>query len=336
MQKTQLEQAVLALQNGDVVGMPTETVYGLAGAINSKQGIEKIFSLKKRPFFDPLIVHVSSKKMAETLTSDWSPLADYLSEHFWPGPLTMVLPKSVAVSDLITSGLTTVGIRMPKHSVALSLIDLLNVPLAAPSANLFGKTSPTTAEHVRSEFRSESLLVLDGGACDVGVESTVLLIKRVDHQYRLSILRAGDVTRSALEKSLIGARFNFQFVDSVDKKESPGHMKHHYMPEIPLVLVKNQISEAEIIRLTQEQMQHLPEQIEGVTLKKVQNIQHLQELVLAPDARVAARSLYSELRNLSQKGNADLIYFRLSADHAQEEWQAVMDRLTKAASLILQ
>lgn len=337
MNDSQLEKAILALKNGDVVGMPTETVYGLAADIRSQSGIEKIFSLKRRPFFDPLIVHVASKKMAENLTSDWHPLANFLAEHFWPGPLTMVLPKNDSVNEMITSGLSTVGIRMPKHSLALSLIKLLEAPVAAPSANLFGKTSPTTAAHVLSEFKTDHLLVLDGGPCEVGLESTVLLIKREKDQYQLSILRAGGVTPSELEKSLRGARFQFQFIESVDKKESPGHMKHHYMPDIPLVLVKNSgLDESEIIFQAQSRIAQLPDQIEGVKLKKVSHIQKVQELVLSEDARVAARSLYAELRHLSEQKQADILYFRLQKEHQQESWQAIMDRLTKAASIVLQ
>jgi L-threonylcarbamoyladenylate synthase len=316
-----LDQAIECLKNDDVVAIPTETVYGLAAQINSPRAIAKIFEIKKRPFFDPLIVHVSSKKMAETLTTDWSPLANFLAEHFWPGPLTMVLPKSEIVSSMITSGLPSVGIRMPKHSLALSLMDRLGVPLAAPSANLFGKTSPTRAEHVEVEFKSEKLLVLDGGDCEVGVESTVLLIKRSGEKYDLAILRAGDVTQSTLDKSLRGARFDFQFVQVTDKKESPGHMKHHYMPAIPLLLTSIDLSENEIIQQSQKLLQTKPKKI--------------RELILSVDARIAARDLYAKLRELAEIPGTDLLYFRLKPEHQSESWQAIMDRLTKAASFTL-
>lgn len=335
--ESQVEKAVELLKQGQVIGMPTETVYGLAASIYSLEGISRIFSTKKRPFFDPLIVHISSKKMAETLTSDWSALADFLAEHFWPGPLTMVLPKSSKVDSMITSGLETVGIRMPKHSLALSLIDRMEEPLAAPSANLFGKTSPTTAEHVRSEFKNENLLVIDGGACEVGLESTVLLIKRKGEQYQLSVLRAGHITQTELEKSLRGARFQFQFIETVDRRESPGHMKHHYMPEIPLILVKDvKLTEQDIRQIAQGKMQELPDQVEGVQIKKVKQVNRLKELNLPKDAALAARQLYAELRRLSEDSSQDLLYFRVQAEHQQEAWMALMDRLTKASSLILE
>lgn len=329
------EAAVERLQRGQVVAMPTETVYGLAARIDSKEGVEKIFSTKKRPFFDPLIVHVSSKKMASDLSTDWSPLADFLAEHFWPGPLTMVLPKVDAIDPMITSGLATVGIRMPKHSIALSLIEKAGAPLAAPSANRFGRTSPTSADHVRSEFPNEDILILDGGACEIGLESTVLLIRRQGETYELSILRAGQVTQSELEKAL-GGHFSFSFRNVVSRSESPGHMKHHYMPEIPLILVEgSKIDENRILTDTQKLMSQLPDEVEGVQLRKPERISSLQELRLPSEPSLASRTLYAELRKLGESKSADLIYFRLQDFHHTEPWGAILDRLTKAASLRL-
>jgi L-threonylcarbamoyladenylate synthase len=335
MTKTPFTLAVEALQNGDVVAMPTETVYGLAARIDSVEGIQKIFSTKRRPFFDPLIVHVSSKSMAYPLTTDWSPLADFLAEHFWPGPLTMVLPKSDSVNPMITSGLPSVGIRMPKHSIALSLIEKLGVPLAAPSANRFGRTSPTTAEHVKSEL--PGVFVLDGGPCQIGLESTVLLIRRQGDRYDLSILRAGQVTQSELERTLKNQKFTVFFQRSADKKEAPGHLKHHYMPEIPLILVRgSDLSEADILKQTQAQLSQLPDEVEGIQIRKPAQLQKIAELNLPSDATLASRLLYSELRKLGESKNFDLIYFRLQDFHQAEEWTAFQDRLTKAASLILE
>jgi len=331
-----LDRAIEALETDGVVAIPTETVYGLAALITSPLGIKKIFSVKKRPFFDPLIVHVSSKKMAETLTTDWNPLVDFLAEHFWPGPLTFVLPKSTAVDSMITSGLETVGVRMPKHTLALSLIDRLGIPLAAPSANRFGKTSPTTAAHVKAEFPDENLVILDGGESQVGLESTVLHISRLENHYRLSILRKGAVTKTDLEKALSYQKFQVEFIEALSKKESPGHMKHHYMPEIPLVMVHGSaLSEAEILQLAQEKMKDLPTEIDGVSILKPTQFRKSQELLLPVESAQAARVLYSELRKLSTQKKVDLLYFRLQAHHESEPWQAIMDRLTKAASLII-
>jgi L-threonylcarbamoyladenylate synthase len=336
MKPVSLEQAVQRLQSGDVVAMPTETVYGLAARIDLDEGIRKIFSTKRRPFFDPLIVHVSSKSMAYPLTTDWSPMADFLAEHFWPGPLTLVLPKSNAVNPLITSGLQTVAVRMPRHSVALSLIERAGAPLAAPSANRFGRTSPTTAGHVHAEFPNQDLLILDGGPCEVGLESTVLLLERQGEHYNLSLLRAGKITQSELEKSLGAHKFSFSFRQNIEKNKAPGQMKHHYMPEIPLVLIKSKsLKDSEIIAATEERLREIPNEVDEVEIRKPAKIQHMVELVLPEDAGLAARAFYSELRRLGENGKADLIYFRMLAFHAGESWQALLDRLTKAASLIL-
>jgi L-threonylcarbamoyladenylate synthase len=330
-----LDQAVQALQNGNVVAIPTETVYGLAARIDSAEGIQRIFSTKQRPFFDPLIVHVSSKEMAIPLTTDWSPMADFLAEHFWPGPLTMVLPKSADVNPMITSGLETVGLRMPRHSLALSLIEKTGVALAAPSANRFGRTSPTTADHVRSEFPDVNLVILEGGPCEVGLESTVLRIQRQDQKYFLSVLRAGAVSQEVLEKALFGQRFQFEFRESQKKSEAPGQMKHHYMPEVPLVIVSSEMAPEEILRKTQAHLQSLPDQVEGVTLRKPQSLNRACELLLSLEASLASRQLYAELRRIGESGNCDLIYFHWRPEYDSADWAALRDRLTKAASLIL-
>lgn len=336
MSQSELEKAHEILINGGVVAIPTETVYGLAAGIHKRIGIEKIFQVKKRPFFDPLIVHVSSKQMAARLTTDWSPMADFLAEHFWPGPLTLVLPKTDAVDSMITSGLETVGIRMPRNSQTLSLIEKLDIPLAAPSANRFGRTSPTTAEHVRSEFPDEDLLILDGGPCDIGLESTVLLMKRTDNRYRLSILRAGGITRKQLEKALKNRPFEAEFVDVVSAKESPGHMKHHYMPETPLIFVKKKaLTTSEILNKVKARIHQLPEQVEGVQIRKPTRLEVIRELQLPEDPGLAARQLYQKLRDLSSDG-ADVFFFRQTELHLREEWQAVIDRLTKASSIVLE
>jgi L-threonylcarbamoyladenylate synthase len=196
--KSPLELAVEQLNAGNVVAMPTETVYGLAARIDSSAGIQKIFSIKQRPFFDPLIVHVSSKVMACQLTTDWSPLADFLAEHFWPGPLTMILPKTPTLDTMITSGLETVGIRMPRHSLALSLIEKAGTPLAAPSANPFGYISPTKAIHVEKQLGDKIPYIIDGGSCDIGLESTI--IDCTEQPFK--ILRLGGLSIETIEKGI--------------------------------------------------------------------------------------------------------------------------------------
>jgi L-threonylcarbamoyladenylate synthase len=158
--KASIERAAEILSRGGVVGMPTETVYGLAASIRSDEGLQRIFAVKERPFFDPLIVHINALSQKDEVVREWPKTAAFLAEHFWPGPLTMVLPRNLNLNSLITAGLDTVGIRMPRHPIATHLIECTGAPIAAPSANKFGKTSPTTIDHVRNEFLKEDLFVL--------------------------------------------------------------------------------------------------------------------------------------------------------------------------------
>ncbi|MGZ3653835.1 MAG: L-threonylcarbamoyladenylate synthase, partial [Bdellovibrionota bacterium] len=236
----ELERAKAQLEAGGVVALPTETVYGLAASIRSEEGIRKIFAIKERPFFDPLIVHISDLEQKKQVISEWPPLADFLAKIFWPGPLTMVLPKLASLNPLITSGLETVGLRMPAHPVARQLIEKCGFPLAAPSANKFGKTSPTKAEHVRKGFEKEDLMILDGGQSEVGLESTVVALTREGPLDVVTILRPGAVTRDILEGALRdrgGDPFEVRVGTSA---ASPGHTEHHYMPNVPLVIVEQE------------------------------------------------------------------------------------------------
>jgi L-threonylcarbamoyladenylate synthase len=329
----EIQKAVELLAKGQVVGMPTETVYGLAARIDLPAGIEAIFKTKERPFFDPLIVHVSDLKQVEGLVSQFSPLARALAEKFWPGPLTLILPKSAKVNPMITSGLDSVGIRMPAHPVALELIRAVGAPLAAPSANKFGKTSPTSAAHVRQEFQKENVFVLEGGESEIGIESTVLLVK----DEKLSILRKGHVLKSDIEAHLRTKDLAFEFVETIDKKESPGHMKHHYMPPVPLILcLDSKRSEIEIKTLIQTKLAELPDKIEDVQIIKPHGpIQKIARLQLSSDPVLATRSFYSQLRELAAQ-KPDCIFLYKEASHSCERWESLYDRINKAASLILQ
>jgi L-threonylcarbamoyladenylate synthase len=306
-----------------VIGMPTETVYGLAARIDCPEGIEAIFKLKERPFFDPLIVHVSSIEQAKSLTKEWSPLADLLARKFWPGPLTLVLPKAEAINPMITSGLNTVGIRMPRHPMAIDLIKKEG-PLAAPSANKFGRTSPTTAAHVRSEFGNQ-ITVLDGGNCEIGLESTVLLVQ----EKTISILRKGSISESQIQSVLPE---EVQFVVMEEKKMAPGQMKHHYMPKAPLVIIHQEEPDIELI---QKKLSELPESVDGVKIvKPTGKLKKIVEMKLPADAVLAARQLYAKMREISEL-HPDLIIFKKLEIHDHLDWSAIMDRLTKAASLEL-
>lgn len=337
MQTAEISKAVELLAKGEVVGMPTETVYGLAARIDLPAGIEAIFKTKERPFFDPLIVHVSDISQLQEVTAEFSPIAQALAQKFWPGPLTLILPKNSKLNPMITSGLDSVGVRMPAHPVALELIHAVGVPLAAPSANKFGKTSPTSAHHVRQEFQKENVFVLDGGESQIGIESTVLLVKESLEKKTLSILRKGHVLRSEIEDYLRLQGFSFEFVEMVDKKESPGHMKHHYMPSVPLILCLDvKKTGDELKRLIQAKLSELPEKIEEVSIVKPQGeIKKIVVMNLSEDPLLATRSFYSELRDLAAQ-SPDCILLYKEAAHYGERWESLYDRINKAASLVIQ
>src|ERR1700683_3844336 len=181
-----ISEAAAKIRAGELVAFPTETVYGLGANALDAAAVQKIYELKGRPASSPLIVHVASIQMAREIVADWPPLAEELTRRWWPGPLTLVLPKKPVIPDIVTAGLPTVGVRMPNHPMALELIKEAGVPIAAPSANKFMELSPTTAEHVRNTF-GDSVEVLDGGPARVGIESTVVAIENGE----LKILRPG-------------------------------------------------------------------------------------------------------------------------------------------------
>lgn len=224
-----LERAAAALRAGKLVAFPTETVYGLGADAFNPLALAQVFAVKQRPHFDPLIVHVGERDWLVKLCRDIPPIAERLMDRFWPGPLTLVLPKLPAVPDLATSGLASVAVRMPSHPVALELIRLAGCPVAAPSANPFGRLSPTRAEHVQAAFSEGIEYIVDGGPCEVGVESTVLsLTGEIPF-----LLRAGGVSLEALE-AVMGP---VQKAGSALVPEAPGQLAHHYMPRTPMELV---------------------------------------------------------------------------------------------------
>ncbi len=337
----QMHKAIDLLKQDDVVAFPTETVYGLGGRIDSAASIKKIFAIKQRPFFDPLIVHVSSIQQAQSCTSDWNQMVQLLAEKFWPGPITFIIPKSEIISDIITSGLPDVGLRWPSHPLAQELIQGVGVPIAAPSANKFGRTSPTTAAHVRHEFGSD-VFVLDGLPSEIGIESTVLAISKIlnkssiEEYYQLSILRKGLITQSQIDQVLRALPIRFEWSLSVGKASAPGQMKHHYMPSIPFVICRNsamKLSELSVVLNTKLAL--LPDEIDGVKIIKPRSaIKKIEFLKLPNDPILAAREIYSQLRAASLRGPEALCFIQLPI-HTGEMWESVFDRLYKAASLIL-
>lgn len=217
------------IQEGKLVAFPTETVYGLGANALNPIAVSRIFELKDRPSFDPLIIHIAGIHQLEQLVANTDYRVYKIAEKFWPGPLTIVLPKSQIVPDIVTAGLPTVGIRIPGNQTALDLIRISGCPIAAPSANKFGRISPTTAAHVRKQLPDVDY-ILDGGKTTVGIESTI--IKFTDNGFQ--ILRNGVITREELEDIV-----PFDADSIIDKLSAPGMMKSHYSPRKKLLIADN-------------------------------------------------------------------------------------------------
>lgn len=229
-----LRSLARALKRGDLVAIPTETVYGLAANALDARACRRIFTAKRRPANDPLIVHVPSLKAGESLAK-WNPVARTLARAFWPGPLTLVLPKQDCVPAIVTSGQDTVALRSPAHPLARRLLQLAKIPLAAPSANPFGYVSPTTATHVLDGLRGRIPHVLDGGPCPVGVESTI--VDATDPS-RLVILRPGAISENDLRNALQAAGQRARVGRKAKVRTlAPGLLDQHYSPHTPLMLV---------------------------------------------------------------------------------------------------
>jgi L-threonylcarbamoyladenylate synthase len=308
--KIDIDRACEILYKGGVVAMPTETVYGLAASIESHEGINKIFSTKERPFFDPLIVHIASVEMAKDLVYSWPKVADVLAKAFWPGPMTMILKKNHSVNDLITSGLDSVGIRCPNHPIALNLISQMGHGLAAPSANKFTKTSPTTSSHVKDEF-GDKVMILEGGSCEIGIESTIIGIS----DDTLKIFRPGKITLEEIQMVLEKENINSD-ISYAKSPVAPGQLEHHYMPDAPIVLVEDQ-----------EQLKdsNLPsELLNNPTFWKLKD-----------DPAMVARELYAKFRELS-KDKPSAIIIEVKKDTLNDQaWHGIWNRLTKASSFNL-
>lgn len=224
-----VEKAGLLLRRGRLVAIPTETVYGLAANALDGQAVAAIFTAKNRPTFDPLIVHVKSLQAAEDYVTHVPEQARRLAEAFWPGPLTLLLPKKPIVPDLVTSGLPTVAVRVPRHPLALQLLQSLDFPLAAPSANPFGYISPTTAQHVEQQLGDKVSYILDGGACRVGIESTIVSF----NSEMPKVLRLGGLRLEDIE--LVIGKVETTLYSSSNPL-APGMLKSHYAPRKPLYL----------------------------------------------------------------------------------------------------
>ncbi len=300
---SEIEKAAQLIRKGELVAFPTETVYGLGANALDAAAVRKIFALKGRPASSPLIVHVASVEQAKGLAAEWLPEAERLARQYWPGPLTLVVPKKSIIPDEVTAGLATVGLRMPRHPVALELIRTAGVPIAAPSANRFTRLSPTTAEHVRQAFGGEMPFLLDGGPCEVGLESTVIAVTRDG----LEVLRPGMARVASAAPAP-------EIVTEEDRAHrAPGQHRKHYSPKTRIVLVNHGF---------------LPGEGRGAYLWLNYNAAAADKQRMPEKPEEYAAELYAALHRLDQEG-FEWIAVELPAD--VPEWAAIRDRLMHAA-----
>lgn len=328
----QLAFAADLLRRGELVVFPTETVYGLGANALNMQAVEQIFVAKARPFSDPLIVHIAAQAELEQLVTHVPEMARQLARVFWPGPLTMILPAGPQVPKLVTAGLPNVAVRMPNHPVALGLIRRAGVPVAAPSANRFMHVSPTTAQHVYADLQGRVPLILDGGPCTVGVESTVLdLCSELP-----TILRPGGVSLEALRSVLPMVQpprpRAAQGEDEKSALPAPGQMLVHYAPTVPTFLLEGSVTAVRRTMLAEVQKRSAQGEQVGLLIAD-EDLPFFQEsgaIVYAlgtQPAQVAAR-LFAGLRTLEEAG----VQVILCRNFVEEGLGlAIRDRLLKAA-----
>lgn len=297
-----IEEAAAALRNGELVVIPTETVYGLAANALDPRAVFKVFAAKGRPAENPLILHLHNVSQLCEVAASWPEVAEALAERYWPGPLTLVLPKKPNVPNETTGGLDTVAVRVPSHPVALRLIESAGVPVAAPSANAFTGLSPTAAEDVDPEIAKKAVMVLDGGRCEVGLESTVVDLSG-EHP---RILRPGGISRAQVQ-AVIGRPLGH--LPPPTLRKAPGMYPRHYAPRARLVIVRK-------IDDTQP----------GLTFQEP----HAANQIKMPDDPAAyGACLYRALHKLDQLG-VEAIFVEDPPTHP--DWEAVHDRLKKASA----
>ena len=312
---TDIKRAKMLLEKGDLVAIPTETVYGLAGNAFNASAVAKIFATKNRPTFDPLIVHTHHMDQVKDFTRDMKGKAAVLAQRFWPGPLTLLLKRKDNIPDLVTSGLDTVAVRIPNHPLTLQLLEQLSFPLAAPSANPFGYISPTAPEHVEAQLGAQLEYILDGGASRVGIESTIVGFD----QDEAIIHRLGGTSIEKIE-SVIG-KVKIKPHSSSNPK-APGMLANHYAPKKPLLLGDIAVLAA----------QHQGRSLAILSFDKTyDHVAGAQSFVLSPTGSLeeAASTLFSKLRMLDQL-SVELILASEVPDHGIGK--AINDRLKRAAA----
>ncbi len=314
---TDLELAKRLLETGKLVAIPTETVYGLAGNALNPIAVASIFETKNRPSFDPLIIHLPDISKLESYISEFPAPLQKLAEAYWPGPLTLLLPKSARIPDLVTSGLDRVAVRVPDHTLTLDLLSKLDFPLAAPSANPFGYISPTLPSHVAAQLGDKIPMILDGGPCQVGLESTIVGLE----EDQVTVYRLGGLEINAIE-ALVG---QVQIKDhSSSNPQAPGLLESHYAPTTRFVLGNLEVLVPKLIS-------------DGVNFgvlsldKKWAQIPDHKQLMLSAkaDLKEAAANLFSYMRQLDER-RVDVILAEIMPEIGLGK--AINDRLRRAAA----
>ena len=314
-----IERAAEVLRSGGIVALPTETVYGLAADADNEEAVRKLFAAKGRPADHPVIVHVDATDAFDAWAKEVSDDARALGRAFWPGPLTLVLRRAARVRDVVTGGQDTVGLRAPAHPWARALLRAFGGALAAPSANSFGRISPTTAQHVIDDLgikpRGKIDLILDGGACPVGIESTIVDVSGAE----TTLLRPGSITREQLQRAI-----GREITDAgANAPRAPGRLEKHYSPHTPLSVMPAGELAAKLAKPGNERLAVL------APLSLLENCRaHVALAIAAPDrSDDYARLLYSSLHRLDTSGADRLV---VAAPPTGPQWEAVHDRLRRA------
>jgi L-threonylcarbamoyladenylate synthase len=322
-QQLAIQQAAKLLQQGEAVAFPTETVYGLGANATDEQAVNKIFNAKGRPQDNPLIAHVTSKSQIAELVTDWPDYVDKLIELYTPGPITFVLPSNGRCAPNVTAGLNTVGVRIPSHPIAQQLLTACGLPIAAPSANISGKPSPTTALHVWEDLNGKIAGILDGGPTGVGLESTV-----IDCTNSIPIiLRPGGITKEQIEQAAGSVMVDPGLAVKTETPKAPGMKYRHYSPEVPLWIVTGV---KQNIKQTIDQLQAEGKRVGLMgTAQMIDGLHAHSTISLGETMEQVATNLYDALRTFKRE-DVDVIVCQSFSERGIG--QAVMNRLTKAAS----
>jgi L-threonylcarbamoyladenylate synthase len=320
-----IADAVVRLRTGGVVAFPTETVYGLGADALNPRAVARIFELKGRPANNPLIVHVATAAISRCVVAPgaWSHAAQRLSEAFWPGPLSIVLPKDMGVPEAVTAGGPNVAVRCPDHPMALSLLEAFGGPLVGPSANISGRVSPTTAEHVRSAFNEQDVLVLDGGPCRAGIESTVVSLVGEPRVLRPGLVSAAEIAR-VIQRPVSEPEYSAVPEPGGAPLESPGQLASHYAPAARTIIAESQsvLGDARTAGGSS-------------VIISWSGLEWPRIIRMPRDATGYAAHLYAALREADAVHPSLIVVERPPMDGDQKSraiWMAVMDRLGRAAA----